>query len=103
MKNILKKILNNKKTKKVVKKKSKIAKKIDKQKKISKEIKAKKITKQKKISKAKTKVAFESGSVSLGGEEGKFIKNEVSRKKIMRQLELPMSGGEDKNKPSSES
>ncbi len=46
MKNILKKILNNKKTKKVVKKKSKIAKKIDKQKKISKVIKAKKITKE---------------------------------------------------------
>ncbi len=46
MKNILKKILSNKKTKKVVKKKSKIIKKVIKAKKISKVVKVKKVTKE---------------------------------------------------------
>ena len=46
MKNILKKILNNKKTKKIIKKKAKPIKKILKQKKVSKIKKAKKITKE---------------------------------------------------------
>ncbi len=46
MKNILKKILSNKKTKKVVKKKSKTVKKVIKPKKVSKVIKIKKVTKE---------------------------------------------------------
>ena len=45
MKNILKKILNNKKTKKIVKKKTKTTKKIIKPKKVSKVLKVKKVTK----------------------------------------------------------
>ena len=58
MKNILKKILSNKKTKKTVKKKAKTVKKVSKPKKISKVLKVKKITKEinkKKIIKASKK------------------------------------------------
>ena len=53
--------------------------------------KARKITKKKQ----KQKVKFESGSISMGGEEGQFIKNESRSKKIMRQLEIPTGGGGD--------
>ena len=79
MKNILKKILNKKRTRKVVKKKGKKIKKIVKLKKVSKTIKAKKVTKvPKELNKKKlTKVTKELNKKKLIKEQKKIDKIEV--------------------------
>ena len=79
MKNILKKILNKKRTRKVVKKKVKKIKKIVKLKKVSKTIKAKKVTKvPKELNKKKvTKVTKELNKKKLIKEQKKIDKIEV--------------------------
>jgi CarD family transcriptional regulator len=80
MKNILKKILNNKKTKKVVKKKVKPIKKIVKQKKVSKIKKSKKVTKKKTIPPNKTVKANKTVKVS----KIKKTTKELNKKKIIK-------------------
>ena len=87
MKNILKKILNNKKTKKVIKKKPKSVKKVIKSKKISKAIKVKKLTKELKkkntIKESKKKIKTEEKSDPLRIPKNNEQKPEI--KKVKKQ------------------
>ena len=94
MKNILKKILNNKKTKKVVKKKAKTTKKVVKTKKVAKSVKIKKVTKElkKKIiknekKKDKTEVKTDPLRIPKNNEqkpEIKKVKKQETEKKLFK-------------------
>jgi len=83
MKNILKKILNNKKTKKKVKKKVKTIKKVSKSKKISKELKVKKATKE--INKKKIiKVSKKKDKVEVKNDPLRIPKNNEQKPEIKK-------------------
>ena len=86
MKNILKKILNNKKNKKVVKKKTKTIKKVVKQKKISKIIKVKKVKKVKKepIKKKIIKEAKKKDKVEVKVDPLRIPKNNEQKPEIKK-------------------
>ena len=95
MKNILKKILSNKKTKKVVKKKSKTVKKVIKPKKISKVVKIKKVNKELnkkkiiKVSKKKDKVEIKTDPLRIPKNneqkpEIKKVKKQDTEKRIFK-------------------
>ena len=95
MKNILKKILNNKKTKKVVKKKTKTVKKVTKSKKISKATKVKKVTKvinnkkvlKNKIKKDKVEAKIDPLRIPKNNEqkpEIKKVKKQETEKKLFK-------------------
>ncbi len=83
MKNILKKILNNKKNKKVVKKKTKTIKKVVKQKNVSKIIKVKKV-KKKPIKKTITKEAKKKDKVEVKVDPLRIPKNNEQKPEIKK-------------------
>ena len=83
MKNILKKILNNKKNKKVVKKKTKSVKKVVKLKKVSKEIKLKKVTKELKKKKI-IKVPKKKDKIEIKSDPLRIPKNNEQKPEIKK-------------------
>tara|TARA_A100000164_G_C21788673_1_gene714704 strand:+ start:188 stop:1015 length:828 start_codon:yes stop_codon:yes gene_type:complete len=95
MKNILKKILNNKKNKKVIKKKAKVVKKIVKTKKVSKVVKVKKLSKELnkkkviKVSKKKEKVEIKTDPLRIPKNneqkpEIKKVKKQETEKRLFK-------------------
>ena len=82
MKNILKKILNNKKTKKIVKKKNKNIKKVKKQKKVTKLIKIKKVSKE--LKKKVIKVPKKKDNVEVKTDPLRIPKNNEQKPEIKK-------------------